>query len=238
MRVTNIKSFTMKAWEEAFCKIDHRTHWKDGRSAQSLAKFVVERNGVYTIQSIVDSVLREDKVEELQDAKIECKCPFDAFSTPRCQDMGIWGRTVAGKKIFVGIEAKVDESFGPTVGEALSDAVEYKNQHPNSMRVERIKALCEKFGVLHDEVDDLRYQLFHYTAGTAFVPDVDVRLMLTLVFRTNLYDEKKAVLNKLDYDKFMARFFIEDCGRWQLKECRLPSRPYAFYQSVDLFDRW
>ena len=39
MRVANIKSFTMKAWKEAFCKIDHRSHWKDGRSAQSLAKF-------------------------------------------------------------------------------------------------------------------------------------------------------------------------------------------------------
>jgi len=234
MKVTNIKSFTMKAWKEAFCEIDHRTRWKDGRSAQSLAKFFVERNGTCKIQSIVDSILREDKVEELQDAKIECECSFDTFSTPRFQDMGIWGQTVSGKKIFVGIEAKVDEPFGPTVGKAFSDAVEYKKQHPGSMRAERIKALCEKFGVLHDEVDDLRYQLFHYTAGTAFVPDIDVRLMLTLVFRTSLYDEKKAILNKRDYDKFMARFFVEDYGIWQLKECRLPSRPYAVYHSVDL----
>lgn len=234
MRVANIKSFTMKAWEEAFCKIDHRTHWKDGRSAQSLAKFFVERDGVNTIKTIVDSVLSQDKVEELQEGKIECECPFDSFSTPRRQDMGIWGRTIAGKKIFVGIEAKVDESFGPTVGEAFSAAMKYRKLHPKSKREDRIKALCDKFGTAHNAVEDLRYQLFHYTAGTACVPDVDIHVMLTMVFKTRLYVDKKATQNKSDYEKFLGHFFFEDSGRWQLKKCGLPSCPYAIYHSVDL----
>ena len=169
MRVANIRSFTMKAWEEAFCKIDHRTHWKDGRSAQSLAKFFVERDGVNTIKTIVDSVLFEDKVEELQEGKIECECP-----------------------------------------------------------------LCDKFGAAHNAVEDLRYQLFHYTSGTACVPDVDIHVMLTMVFKTRLYVDKKATQNKSDYEKFLGHFFFEDSGRWQLKKCGLPSCPYAIYHSVDL----
>lgn len=235
----DMKSFDMAAWEKAFCTIDSEKHWKDGRSAESLARFIIEHNGAEKIRIIVDSLLTRDRVVCFENAEIECECPFDSYPTPRKQDMGIWGLTSSGKKFFVGIEAKVDETFGPTVGKALSDAIQYQTKHPKSKRVDRINALCDNFGVSHNAVDDLRYQLFHYTAGTACVPNVDIRIMLTLVFKTkrygtNLYDEKKVIRNKQDYDKFRERFFVEDCGRWQLKKCGLPSCPYAVYHSVDL----
>lgn len=234
MKIRNLKSNSMDAWRDLFCEIDSAKHWKEGRSAQSLAKFILERNGEREIKAAVNSVLYNDNVDVLTDAVIECNCSFDRYPTPRRQDMGIWGKTVAGKRFFIGLEAKVDESFGPTVNEAIIEAVAYRDQHPKSKRVDRITELCRSFGVAADEASKFRYQLFHYTAGTANVPGIDIHIMLTLVFKTSMYNEGKGTQNKLDYDNFIARFFEKKKGCWQLKKCALPARPYAIYRVVDI----
>ena len=234
MKIRNLKSYSMNAWRDLFCEIDSIKHWKKGRSAQSLAEFILERNGEREIIAAVNSVLYIDKVDALTDAVIECNCSFDCYPTPRRQDMGIWGKTVSGKRFFIGIEAKVDESFGPTVSEAISEAIAYRDQHPKSKRVERITELCRNFGVTAEQVSQLRYQLFHYTAGTASVPGIDIHIMLTLVFKTSEYNESKGRQNKLDYETFIDRFFEKKKGRWQLKKCTLPARPYAICHIVDL----
>lgn len=234
MRIKGLKSLSMAAWKELFCQIDSDKHWKEGRSAQSLAKFILEHNGEDEIISAVNTVLENDKVRKFSNAEIECNCSFDCYHTPRRQDMGIWGETVNRKRLFVGIESKVDESFGPTVYEAIGEAVRYKEKHPRSKRLNRITELCDNFGVTTDEAGQFRYQLFHYTAGTASVADVDIHIMLTLVFKTDKYNEDKGHQNRLDYEKFINRFFNERNNNWQLKSCSLPARPYAVYRVVGL----
>lgn len=57
----------------------------------------------------------------------------------------------------VSVEAKVNEPFGPTIGEWLRDASDGK--------VTRLTAICEMLGVAYPPPDDLRYQLFHRTAA-------------------------------------------------------------------------
>ena len=234
MKIHNLKSYSMNAWGDLFCEIDSTKHWKKGRSAQSLAEFILERNGEREIIATVNSVLYNDNVDALTDAVIECNCSFDRYPTPRRHDMGIWGKTVRGKRLFIGIEAKVDESFGPTVSEAISESIAYRDQHPKSKRFDRITELCHSFGVTTEQAGQFRYQLFHYAAGTASVPGIDIHIMLTLVFKTSEYDESKGSQNKLDYEKFVERFFEDKKGRWQLKKSVLPARPYAIYHIVDL----
>ncbi len=234
MKIRGLKSHTMKAWEDLFCGIDSNKHWKEGRSAQSLAEFILNRNGEDEIKSVVNSILRNDKIGELSEAVIECYCPFDSYRTPRRQDMGIWGKTISGRTVFIGIEAKVDESFGPTVSEAISEAELYLNEHPRSKKVDRITELCHDFGLTTGAASQFRYQLFHYTAGTANVPGVDIHVMLTLVFKTGVYDKEKGRQNKDDYDNFISRFFEEKNGRCQLRKCDLPAQPYAIYHPVIL----
>lgn len=231
-------------WEARFCEIERSTrHWQKGRSAESLADFFVNHHGEDRVKKAVNKILEQDPIVALKMAEIECKCPFDDCRNTRRQDMGIVGQTKGGKNVFIGIEAKVDETFGPTVGKAYQEAQEYKRQHPQSRRVERIVDLCKRFGVKPDdkEISGLRYQLFHFTAGTASVPmnkhgwiatcgDIGVHVMMTLVFKTAKYSADKGSKNKADYDRFVGRFFKD--GR--LKDMDLPSRPYAIYCEIPL----
>ena len=59
--------------------------------------------------------------------------------------------------IAVSIEAKVNEPFGPTVGEWLKDA--------STGKIERLRFICELLGLDKSPPDGLRYQLFHRTAA-------------------------------------------------------------------------
>jgi len=61
-----------------------------------------------------------------------------------------------GDTLAVSVEAKVDEPFGPTVGEWLTNASEGKRT--------RLSALCDMLGCA-EPPDHLRYQLFHRTAA-------------------------------------------------------------------------
>jgi hypothetical protein len=59
--------------------------------------------------------------------------------------------------IAVAIEAKVNETFGPTVGEWLKGA--------SAGKMERLRFICELLGLDASPPDGLRYQLFHRTAA-------------------------------------------------------------------------
>ena len=61
---------------------------------------------------------------------------------------------------ILGIEAKVDETFGPTVSEWLS-----QSEGTDQKRRERLKSLCGLLRLELGHVSDLRYQLIHRTAS-------------------------------------------------------------------------
>jgi sugar phosphate isomerase/epimerase len=60
------------------------------------------------------------------------------------------------------VEGKVDESFGPSVGEWLRDA------SPTSKKPARLKRLAETLGIDVSICQTLRYQLLHRTASTIY----------------------------------------------------------------------
>lgn len=55
------------------------------------------------------------------------------------------------------IEGKVNEPFGPTVGEWFKE--------PSSGKRERMEAICAMLGLRNPAPDDIRYQLLHRTAS-------------------------------------------------------------------------
>ena len=110
------KDRLLRDWELRFCGIERSTrHWQEGRSAQALADFFVNHHGEDRIKKEVNKVLGQDPIVALKMAEIECKCPFDDCRNARRQDMGIVGQTKGGKNVFIGIEAKVNETFGPAI---------------------------------------------------------------------------------------------------------------------------
>ena len=103
-------------WKLAFCESysgkDDDKHWKPGRSGERLADDFMGENpcGENTMIDMVQKLIGAENVS-LEIAKIEHASVFDKHPRPRIQDLAIWGHA-DGNRIFIGVEAKVDESFG------------------------------------------------------------------------------------------------------------------------------
>lgn len=113
----------------------HQTahQWKENRSAYSVAEFFMNRNGKIAIQSRVSEALgRPIKIER---AIPEHEVRFDEFGRGRMHDLGMFGNTEDGKSVFIGVEAKVDESFGTSVHDA------YPMNDPELEKIS-LKGLC------------------------------------------------------------------------------------------------
>ncbi len=231
----------LSSWRDAFVAIDKNPgHWKEGRSACSLARYFLSGKGEAEVITALNGILGDDPVECLERGEIECLCPFDAYRNPRRQDMGIWGRTKNGRRFFVGVEAKVDEPFSDdTLGNAREKARRTKIEKPKSRALDRIHGLCDWFGVLPEDetVRDLRYQLFHFTKGTADVADVNIRIMLLITFRTSEYDTEKGEGNATDWQAFLNRFFVPVTGGYGLDVDKCPSQVFAVEMTVDQLAR-
>ena len=116
-------------------------HWKSGRSAYSVADFVVNRGGADKLRQRVSSVLGEPVV--FLKLVPESEVRFDQYGKGRVHDLGICGKTASERSLFVGVEAKVNETFGKSVGDEWREA--NKQRVANTNLPQRIKELCARF---------------------------------------------------------------------------------------------
>ena len=192
---------------EQWSKPVRRSHWKQGRSAYSLADFIMNRNGAVHLESRISSVLSQPV--SLEQGTPEYAARFDGYERPARLDLGICGRTSSGESLFVGLEAKVDEPFGSeTVCGRYRKAVETLKCSPRSKAAARVKELLARYFTDADEPCESKfagvgYQLLTATAGTVAV-EADVSVFYVAVFRTLDYDEENGRKNQLDYDNFMS----------------------------------
>ena len=196
------------SWKNAFIEVDNSKHWKEGRSAHSLATyFLSPALGMLKIKECLNACGYGDV--EYTHARIEHESRFDTYRSGRMQDMVIW--TLCGKcRIVVCIEAKVDETFGDTLSDAYNESLKYVKLHPASKRKARIEGLCQKYLKIQPaeilEENGIRYQLLHYLAGSISEAKGygNIVFMPIMVFKTSEnYDFTKTKKNKEDYDAFM-----------------------------------
>ena len=193
---------TMEQWSERV----NSSHWKPGRSAYSLADFVMNRGGAGVLRERVSSVLSRPVTLDM--ATPEYGAKFDSHGgSPSKLDLGIFGRVGSESGLFVGLEAKVDERFGETVCKRYQRAVSYLEENPRSKAAARVRdLLSEYFGDTADPCDsafsDVRYQLLTSTAGTVAV-EADFSVFYVMVFETDSYDERRGRENRLDYERFI-----------------------------------
>ena len=212
----------MSTWKKAFLIADKKQshggcrrggcHWKEGYSAHSLAEYFLNRHGKREIIETLNVFLGDDPIETLDLGIIECGCPFDADTRhPRWQDLGIWGKTQSNKTVFIGIEAKVNEELGLVLGKQLQAAEAEVARNSRSNRVKRIQNLCSWLHVSEndEEIQKLRYQLFHFTKATADV-DANICVLLLLTFKTKQYKLEDGERNANDWEAFMERFFDKE----------------------------
>jgi hypothetical protein len=181
--------------------------WKDGRSAKECARAWL-RTGVPVVPGEILEVLNAHPLTEGfvgVRAVPEATIQLDHLrGEHRNADMLLVGEA-QGRKVVVTIDAKVDEEFGPVVGEYYDD-----HPRPTSTVQDRIDGLVSAmFGRgLDEDVRALRYQLLHGTAATLVAAGMDgaeVAVFLVHVFKTHLCDPVKAERNRADWDRFVGQ---------------------------------
>ena len=195
---------------EDWAKLHLEKHWKEGRSAYSVADFILNRDGAAYLESRLSEVLRSEVGACLITPEKEIR--FDGYGKGRVHDLGIKGTVGGDKTLFVGVEAKVDENFGKTMQDQYKDAEKRLESNPKSKAVERIRNLPAWFSTNLDlnSMLDIRYQLIHGTSGTVIARQADGEpydyyVFYVLVFKTSLYDEQVGKENLRDYQRFINR---------------------------------
>ena len=194
---------TIEDWAGIYAKPQQSHQWKEHRSAYSVAEFILNRNGGEAIQQRVSEVLRV--TVELERSVPEYELRFDQYGRGRVHDLGIFGHTDTGKKLFVGVEAKVDEPFGATALDSYLTAKARQITGTSTKAPERIEELLALHFTNPDpSMFDVRYQLLYATAGT-LAAKADVHVLYVIVFKTPLYDESVGADNYRDYIQFMDK---------------------------------
>ncbi len=187
---------------------------EDGKSAKTLAQFCKENDVESIIKEWISQIVGEDF--SLDTATPEMSTKFDNYGKGRTHDLGIYGKTVSGKRIFIGVEAKVNETFGGTV-QSVYDKVAYlKSVGKNSNLDARIEGLKKKY--FSDlPLDDIRYQLLYAIAGT-LCEEADIMILLFTTFETRQYKEKYGKRNDEDLTAFLNLLKAKPIGKdcWKL----------------------
>lgn len=240
-RISNLSEW----YNRIFDKPSKRKHWKKGRSAYSLAEFIMERNGAAYLETRASTVLSQRV--KFEQSTLEYRATFDSYpGNPSNLDIGISGRVErlprCNANLFVGVEAKVDETFGSTVKSRYSSAMKVREAGKRTNAPERVKGLLSKYFSVHYSPDscrfaDVRYQLLTGTAGTVAAPG-EVSVFYILVFRTSLYDERRGLSNRRDYESFIevahGKSLMRDGKDFRADELRLGGkRLVCIYDCVD-----
>ena len=142
--------------EEVICFLGKRDkHWNKDRSAYQAAYSWFTAGG---LPDPIQNILATDSTfngATLQKAIFEKKTRLDTYGRDSQTDIVAIIKTSSGLAV-VGVEAKVDETFGPRVHE-------WNDYTPGKLR--RLVGLLDRLGVRSGRIGSLRYQLFHRTAA-------------------------------------------------------------------------
>jgi hypothetical protein len=221
-------------WRESFISNDSSIHWKEGRSAQSLADdfMLTNKLGRELLVQLVEQVTGNE-IEGKIEAYIEHESEIEGFrGKARMQDLAAFGKLRSNHSFFIGVEAKVDETFDETIGEKAFVIEKYKAQHPTTKQHERLMNLLQEFLHLQfdkssfpelsdvpDRIKNLRYQLLYYLAGS-FREDVKIIFMPVVVYKSNglhfgCYDSAIGAQNQIDYENFRKELGFQEYKKIQ-----------------------
>lgn len=128
-------------------------HWKVGRSAYELSNAWMKAGGIPPSVRAALAKAPEWANAALLEGIFERETELPGKGRPSQTDL-LALVSLTDTNAILGVEGKVDEPFGPLVGEWLADSA-------SANKTERLAGLCTTLGVQPDAVNGLRYQLFH-----------------------------------------------------------------------------
>ncbi len=201
----------LEDWKNIF---NDDKHWKPGRSAYSLAEFMLKRNGIETIREILSACDLPNF--QIANCYVETSVKFDKYPRPSQRDMVLTGTIDSSEnkseKVFITVEAKVDEEFGG--GKIRQVINRQKAAAIDKQKRVRAEDLFDLIPNPQQEDGDLKYQLFHATAATLhkglgeYGDDFQKSIMLVLVFKTSGYNTADA--KNIDYDPHKGKKNFND----------------------------
>jgi hypothetical protein len=151
-------------WQRLLAKPD--LHWKAGYSAMTLAR-AWEAAAPQGFLPEVSAILQTATANELHDLSLllalpEFQVPLPGGERPSQTDLLALARGSEGL-VVVAVEGKVDETFGPTVGQKRAES---------SVGVdERLRYLFGCLELTNHVADAVRYQLLHRTASAVLIAE-------------------------------------------------------------------
>ena len=189
-------------WAQLYDSAKTAHQWKVDRSAHTIADFVLHHDGCSILQSRASNAIGQDIV--LDRVVPEYEVRFDKFGRGRVHDLAMFGRAQNGQTVFIGVEAKVDETFGPTVHDYYLAAKAKQITGISTNAPKRVEQLLSMhFTKPNVSMFDVCYQLLYATAGT-LAAGADISVLYVAVFKTDLYDKTIGASNHKDYLKFLS----------------------------------
>ncbi|MBR5187863.1 MAG: hypothetical protein IKW18_05275 [Clostridia bacterium] len=191
--------FDTDTWFQIAPPMGGAKHWKDGRSAKELARYMTSEYPL--IPKEIEKTLRRFTDESAEfDWTAEYVTDFQSLGLGKGE-----GRNhdafLFHSDVVVGIEGKADEPLGSQlIGDALETASENKKQ-----RIEKMIQML--FGDAPENHKNIRYQLV--TAAVATLLEANKRnvgkaVLMVIVFKKKgCFSEKKVKANNEDIQRFL-----------------------------------
>lgn len=167
-----------------------------GHSALSLAEFCKKQDFEKQVKAWLNPIITTNDYNLLT-AQPEKSSRFDTYSKQRIHDLAINGCTDDGRTIFIGVEAKVNETYNSTLSKVYHKAKEDLKHGKKTNIPQRIEKLISDLFPKITIESPVRYQLLYAIAGT-LCENCDYNVLLFLTFKTNIYNENAAKRNKND----------------------------------------
>ena len=197
-------------WKQFLAKPD--LHWKSGYFAKSMAYCWEKADGLP--EEIAMAIRLQWDIEPEPLIIIpEYKVPLPGGGADSQNDAFLFCR-IGEQTAAVMIEGKVDEPFGPSIGEWLKQA--------SAGKIKRLQHLCALLGVSYPPAPHLRYQLFHRAASAIIEAErfgADLAIMIV-----HSFSPKRAWHE--DFSAFAAELGTADKAGALPRAMSVPGRPF------------
>jgi hypothetical protein len=196
--VQRILAFTSGPQDWQALLADPEKHWRKGYSARTMAHSWEAADGFPPEVAACFANSGEPLLNAVTPilAVPEFKVPLPGGNRASQNDVFVLGRSSSGP-VSIMVEGKVNESFGPTLGDWLRDASPGKQ--------ERLVSLLRQLGLPSMIGDSIRYQLLHRAASAVITGEQYRAVASVLVIHS--FSPERAGWS--DYQAFTRLFGVE-----------------------------